>query len=93
MEVSGPPAWTYLSGRIHRGSSVQQFLDQVQVALLGCQMESIETVLGEEHREPSEHAPCWLMGAEPRRTSRNQAKDLGGGGLPGPSWGLPGCRC
>lgn len=36
---------TYLCGRIHCCTSIQQLLDQVHVALLGCQVQCIKTIL------------------------------------------------
>lgn len=37
--------WKYLCGRVHRCTSVQELLDQIHMALLGCQVQSIETIL------------------------------------------------
>lgn len=44
----------YLSGRIHRGPSSQQLLNQAHVALLGSQVESIESILKGEANKTSE---------------------------------------
>lgn len=44
----------YLRGRIHRGPSSQQLLNQAHVALLGSQMESVESILKGEAKESSE---------------------------------------
>lgn len=38
----------YLGGRIHRGASSQQLLNQAHVTLLGSQVESIESILKEK---------------------------------------------
>lgn len=42
----------YLSGRIHRGPSSQQLLNQAHMALLGSQMESVESILKREANSP-----------------------------------------
>lgn len=41
---------THLCGRIHRCTSVQQLLDQIHMALLGCQMQCIKTILERKTR-------------------------------------------
>lgn len=44
----GPQHEQYLGGRIHGRPSSQQFLDQAHVALLGGQVQSIESILKEK---------------------------------------------
>lgn len=41
---------SHLGGRIHSGLEFQQLCDDFNVALLGGQMESIQTILGGEER-------------------------------------------
>lgn len=48
-EVVGPEE-PHLGGRIHGGFQLEQLCDHFNVALLGGQMESIETILRGEER-------------------------------------------
>lgn len=38
-------SWKYLSGRVHWCTSDQELLDEVHVAFLRCQVQSIEAIL------------------------------------------------
>lgn len=49
----------YLRSRIHRGPSSQQLLDQPHVALLGSQVESVESILRGEANKASEAEKWW----------------------------------
>lgn len=52
FKTFGGGADIYLGSRVDQGSSLQQLLHQVLMALLGCEVEGVETVL-EENRSPS----------------------------------------